>query len=185
MMNPLAVMMSENSLADQINFLTEHYHYITSVIPSDAHTDMRADYLENVDAVARGYDGKNYNVQFKIREKGNNDFILIAKKLTGKSVRNNSIGFTWHNVKYTFNLKSADIYVETLGNGETYILTREEINSLERCPKLGLAGAITGIQPKIVYADDGSEILTGDYYVFINAAKIKALKTAILEASFC
>lgn len=185
MMNPLAVMMSENSLSDQINFLTEHYHYITSVIPSDAHTDIRADYLENVDAVARGYDGKNYNVQFKIREKGNNDFILIAKKLTGKSAMDSNIGFTYKGTKYTFDLRAADIYVETLGNGETYVLRREEINSLERLPTLGLAAAITGIQPKLVYDDKGNRFPTGDFYVFIDGKQINSLKRNILEASFC
>ena len=185
MMNPLALELSTTTIPEQIAILKKRLSYIAEVYEVDGIANMKADYMENVDAYAISNDARLYNIQFKIRHEGNNDFVLLAKKLTGKSVRNNSIGFTWRNVKYTFNLKSADIYVETLGNGETYILTREEINSLERCPKLGLAGAITGIQPKKVYADDGSEILTGDYYVFINATKIKALKTAILEASFC
>lgn len=184
MMNPLAVMMSENSLSDQMNFLIKHYPYITSVLPSDPHTDIRADYLENVDAVARGYDGRNYNVQFKIREKDNNDFILIAKKLTGKSVMNSNIGFKYKGNKYTFDLRFADIYVETLGNGETYILRREEINSLECLPSLGLADAITGIQPKSVYDDKGNKFPTGDFYVFIDGKQINSLKRNILEASF-
>lgn len=181
MMNPLAVMLSESNLSSQMNFLTNHYHYITSVIPSDPYTDIRADYLENVDAVARGYDGKNYNVQFKIREKGNNDFILIAKKLTGKSAMDSNIGFTYKGNKYTFDLRSADIYVETLGNGETYVLRREEINSLERLPALGLADAITGIQPKKIYADDGTAFPTGDFYVFIDGKKVNSLKQNILN----
>lgn len=185
MMNPLALELSTTTIPEQIEILKKRLSYIAEVYEVDGIANMKADYMENVDAYAISNDARHYNIQFKIRHEGNNDFVLLAKKLTGKSVRNNSIGFTWRNVKYTFNLKSADIYVETLGNGETYILTREEINSLERCPKLGLASAITGIQPKKVYADDGSEILTGDYYVFINATKIKALKTAILEASFC
>lgn len=181
MMNPLAVQLSEMNITHQMNILIKRCPFITSVLPSDPNTDMRADYLENVDAVAKGYDGKLYNVQFKIRQADNNDFILIAKKLTGKSVMASNMGFTYKGNKYTFDLRSADIYVETLGDGETYILSREEINSLERLPYLGLTDAITGIQPKKVYADNGSPFPTGDFYVFISGKKINSLKRSILE----
>lgn len=177
MMNPFALAMSENILQRQKNILLERLSYISSI--SDA--PFKADYMLNVDAVAHGHDGKSYNVQFKHRKEGNDDFILIADKLTGVTVANNPIGFTYGGVKYTFNLGAADIFVETLGNGSTHILTREEINSLEFDPSLNLISAIKGIQPKYVTRDDGSKFPTGRYYVFIDSAKLQQLKNNILS----
>lgn len=185
MMNPLALELSTTTIPEQIEILKERLPYIVEVYETNKNNNMKADYMENVDAYAISNDARLYNVQFKARQIGNNDFVLLAKKLSGHSAMNNPIGFMWRGNKYTFDLKSAHIYVETLGNGETYILTREEINSLECSPKLGLAGAITGIQPKKVYADDGSKILSGDYYVYISGDKINSLKTNILEAALC
>jgi len=183
MMNPLAFERSVTTLPQQIEIVKRRLPYIAEIYKVDEKANMKTDYMENVDAYAISNDARHYNIQFKVRNEGNNDFVLIAKKISGKAVMTNDIGFMYHNKKYTFELKSADIYVETLGNGETYILTREEINSLERCPLLGLAEAITGIQPKYVYADDGSKIDTGDFYVFISSKQINLLKSAILNAS--
>lgn len=181
MMNQTALKQSESSLAYQIEILKNRLPYIAEVYPCDSHINMRADYMENVDAYAVSGDARHYNIQFKVRNEGNNDFVLIAKKLTGKSAADNNIGFEYKNNKYTFDLKSADIYVETLGNGYTHILTREEINALERQPLLGLSAAVTGIQPKIVYKDDGSTFPSGDYYVFIDGKELNQLKRNIVE----
>lgn len=180
MMNPFALAMSESVLQQQKDILLKRLSYISSI--TDA--PFKADYMLNVDAIANGYDGKSYNVQFKHRKDGNNDFILIADKLTGITVNNNPIGFTYGGVKYTFNLGAADIFVETVGNGATYILTREEINSLEFDRSLNLPSAIKGIQPKYTIRDDGSNFFTGHYYVFLDSSKIQQLKSNILTKSF-
>lgn len=180
MMNPFAVAMSEDILQQQKNILLERLSYISSI--SDA--PFKADYMRNVDAVAHGHDGKNYNVQFKHREEGHNDFFLIADKLTGRAIKDKPIGFTYGGNRYTFNLGDADIFIETLGNGSTHILTREEINSLEFDSSLNLSSAIKGIQPKYVEKDDGSSFFTGHYYVFIDSYKLPQLKNNILTKTF-
>ena len=169
---------SNGAIGSQKQCVMDKYPYITNVVDTNKKTAFKADYFGGVDAVGTDQNMRHYNIQFKNRQPGNDDFELIAKKLTGQAAMDANIGFMYEGQKYTFDLKDTDIYVEKIG-GKNYSLSRNEINALECEPSLGLTEAITSIQKN----DKQEPFFAGDFYVFIPTAKLQELRKKIFERS--
>lgn len=179
MYNTEALQHSRAVLEEQKQFLLETRPYIKQLADIDSIKNQKADYMYSVDNIAICSDGTTETVQFKNRNAGNNDFILMAKKLSGKAANEGKIGFWYKGVKYVL-MPAADIYVENI-NGMNYAITRNEINTIEtwlgNCEKT--TEIISGIQPEYHYKDDGTRFPTGDFYVFITLAKLADILSRI------
>ena len=173
---------SNGAIGSQKQCVMDKYPYITNVVDTNKKTAFKADYFGGVDAVGTDQNMRHYNIQFKNRQPGNDDFELIAKKLTGQAAMDANIGFMYEGQKYTFDLKDTDIYVEKIG-GKNYSLSRNEINALECEPSLGLTEAITSIQKRYLKDDKQEPFFAGDFYVFIPTAKLQQLRKKIFERS--
>lgn len=182
MLNPFAVEQSKKNIGEQIAYIKEKRPYITSINTINTAENLKADYLCGIDAVGIGDTGKHYNIQFKARNEGNNDFMITCKKLTGQSVKENNIGFIYADKRYTFDIKAADILVETI-NGKNYNISKEELSTLERNFKDDLAENITAIRPKKIIKSDGTEFFSGDYYCFIPTDALQSLRAKAFENS--
>jgi len=176
-MNIEALEFSRKYLPSQIAYIKEKRPYISAVTLIDTDENMKADYLCGVDAVANGISGEHYNLQFKARKNGNNDFFLIVKKLTGQSAMNGNIGFTYGKAKYTFELLHTDIFIETI-NGKHYSISREEINAIEKYYSSSLEDYISNIVPRYIEKDNGDNFFS-DYYCFIPAENLNTLRKNI------
>lgn len=173
---------SNGAIGSQKQCVMDKYPYITNVVDTNKKTAFKADYFGGVDAVGTDQNMRHHNIQFKNRQPGNDDFELIAKKLTGQAAMDANIGFMYEGQKYTFDLKDTDIYVEKIG-GKNYSLSRNEINALECEPSLGLTEAITSIQKRYLKNDKQEPFFAGDFYVFIPTAKLQELRKKIFERS--
>lgn len=182
MLDTNSLLFSNIAIGRQKQYVMNKYPYITAVADTNKKTAFRADYLGGVDAVGTDQYLRSFNIQFKNRQPGHNDFELIAKKLSGKAAMAANIGFIYKGAKYTFDLKDTDLYVEKIG-GKNYSISRNEINALECDPSFGLAKAITSIQARYLLDDQQNEFFAGDYYVFIPTDKLIALRKAIFERS--
>ena len=182
MLSPYAVEQSQKKIGEQIAYIKEKRPYIVNVMPIDNKENMKADYLCGVDAVGIGDNGRNYNLQFKVRSEGNNDFMLVCKKLTGKAVNENEIGFVFNDEKYTFEMLQADILIEYV-NGKIYNISREELSALERNFKEDLKDKISLIRPKMISKDNGEKFFSGDYYCFIPTEDLQALRAKVFQNS--
>lgn len=178
MLNAEATALSLNNIENQIQYIKTKRPYIKAVCRLDNSPAIKADYLHGVDAVGIGIDGRNYNIQFKTRQKGNNDFVLIAKRLTGNTIESLNLGFRHGDYHYAFDLEEADIFVENIG-GKNYNISREEINAIEEYMAESLYKYISGIQPRYFYKDNGDKIFSGDYYVFIKPEKLNELRSIL------
>lgn len=182
MLNPFAVEQSKKNIGEQIAYIKEKRPYITSITTINTAENLKADYLCGIDAVGIGDTGKHYNIQFKARNEGNNDFMITCKKLTGQSVKESDLGFTFNANKYTFDIKAADILVESI-NGKNYNISKEELSSLERNFKEDLARNITAVRPKKIIKSDGTEFFSGDYYCFIPTGALQSLRAKVFQSS--
>ena len=171
MLNPETYNYSESAISSQIDYVYATYPYLTDHKLPDKTKAFRADYLNNVDATYFDQDMRPFNVQFKHRRSGN-DFVVIAKKLTGKAATEARIGFYYNREKYTFDLRATDIFVETM-EGKHYSMTRNELNSLECSFPDQLANLITNIVPRYFYDDNHEKFFAGDYYVYISLDKLE------------
>lgn len=182
MLSPFAVEQSKKNISEQIAYIKEKRPYITSITTINTAENFKADYLCGVDAVGIGDTGTHYNIQFKARNEGNNDFMITCKKLTGKSALDNNIGFIFNDNKYTFDIKAADILVESI-NGKNYNISKEELSTLERSFKEDLAGSISSIRPKKIIKSDGTDFFAGDYYCFIPTDAFQILRAKVFQNS--
>lgn len=182
MLNPFAVEQSKKNIGEQIAYIKEKRPYLTSINTINTAENLKADYLCGIDAVGIGDTGKHYNIQFKARNEGNNDFMITCKKLTGQSAKESDLGFIFNNNRYTFDIKAADILVETI-NGKNYNISKEELSSLERSFKDDLARNITAVRPKKTIRSDGTEFFSGDYYCFISTDALALLRTKVFQSS--
>lgn len=171
MLNPETYNYSEAALNSQIDYVYAAYPYLTDHKLPDKAKAFKADYLDNIDMFFFDQDMRKFNVQFKHRKTGN-DFVLIAKKLTGKAAHEAKIGFYYKGEKYTFDLRDTDIFVETM-EGEHYSMSRNESNALECAFPEKLAEIITNIAPRRFYNDNRESFFAGDYYVYLDLEKLK------------
>lgn len=175
-----ALQMSNDKLASQIEFVKQTRPEIKQIVQVDNEINTKPDYLLGIDAYGININGQTLKIQFKNRKEGNTDFVLLAKKLSGVAANtNNNLGFWYENNKYTFHV-NADITIESLGS-HNYAVTGDEIGSMEAVfnEYVNAEEYISAIRPKYVYADNGSKIYTGDYYVFMNIEKLGMLKSQI------
>ena len=179
MLNPETFNYSESAINSQIDYVYTAYPYITDHKLPDKAKAFKADYLDNIDMVFFDQDMRKFNVQFKHRKTGN-DFVLIAKKLTGKAVHEAKIGFYYKSEKYTFDLRDTDIFVETM-EGEHYSMNRNELNALECSFPEQLANLITNIVPRYFYDDNHEKFFAGDYYVYISLEKLERWRCTLFN----
>ena len=180
MLNPETYNYSESAINSQIDYVYATYPYLTSHKPIDKAKAFKADYLDNIDAVFFDQDMESFNIQFKHRKSGN-DFVVIAKKLTGKAAHEARIGFCYKGAKYTFDLRRTDIFVETM-EGEHYSMTRNELNALECSFPEQLANLITSIAPRFFFDDNHEKFFAGDYYVYISLDKLERWRCDLFAA---
>ena len=179
MLNPETYNYSESAISGQIDYVYATYPYLTSHKPIDKAKAFKADYLDNIDAVFFDQDMESFNIQFKHRRSGN-DFVVIAKKLTGKAAHEARIGFYYKGEKYTFDLRRTNIFVETM-EGEHYSMTRNELNALECSFPDQLAKLITSIAPRYFYNDNHEKFFAGDYYVYISLDKLERWRCTLFN----
>lgn len=180
MMNPETYNYSEAALNSQLDYVYAAYPYLTDHKLPDKTKAFKADYLDNVDATYFDQDMRPFNVQFKHRRSGN-DFVVIAKKLTGKAAHEARIGFYYKGEKYTFDLRATDIFVETM-NGQHFSMSRNELNALECTFPDQLANLITNIVPRYFYNDNNEKFPAGDYYVYISLEKLERWRCDLFAA---
>ena len=182
MYNNDALTYSEQVLPAQIDFLLGTKPYIDTIVKSGKENESvpKADYIFGIDATANCNDGTSKSIQFKHRKDDNGDFVLIGRKLTGAAVMNSAIGFTYLGNRYTL-IPQADIYIETIQDKHICV-TREEINSIEAgLSNYSDAREFVTIQPKYLYADDGSTFANGEYYVFIKLDMLARMLEGIFK----
>lgn len=180
MLNPETFNYSEAAINSQIDYVYAAYPYLTDHKLPDKTKAFKADYLDNIDVVFFDQDMKSFNLQFKHRRSGN-DFVLIAKKLTGKAAHEARIGFYYKGEKYTFDLRATDIFIETM-QGEHYSMTRNELNALECAFPDQLAKLITSIAPRFFFDDNHEKFFAGDYYVYISLDKLERWRSNLFAA---
>ena len=165
MYNVEALACSRENLPGQIEFTLKTLPFIRQITPVDSTINMKKDYLFECDAVGLGSNHKNYNLQYKVRP-NHTDFVLVGTKVTGDNVmRNPNLGFYYNGVKYTF-CPIFDYLIERI-NGVDYLISCEEILTMELLWPNDLSRAITRMDPKIVTSDDGTKISTDAYYFYI------------------
>lgn len=180
MLNNDAVSISKANLPSQSQYVLNAYPQIGQIIYNDNINCLKADYFAGIDAYGITADGhRSYRLQFKSRIAGNNDFELLAYKLSGRAAFKSDIGFLYEGTKYSFKCNETDIWVENI-NGVNYSITRDELTALEKkASEFGLPKAISAIRPCQVYSDDGKKFCTGDYYIFIQPEKLYNLRSKI------
>lgn len=179
MYNSEATNLSNQCLQEQIAFLTKSRPNLRQILSIDSITNMKADYLYSVDAVAIDSSGNSQKVQFKCRKEGNLDLILPAKKLTGNAANQGDIGFWYKDIKYAF-YPTANIYVERI-DGKDYSFTADDLHAIEAVHCDTLQNVLAGVRPKYVYADNGSKFPSGDFYVFIKPVEMLRLQVELFK----
>ena len=176
-LNPEKVAASKAALPAQIKYVRQHFPYIGDIVENNNENCFKADYLNSVDLIGHSRDGfRHYNIQCKARQSGNDDFSLLVLKLSGEAALNARIGFTYEDVKYSFDLGYADIIVETINN-RIYSITREELQAFEALPLLWRIGdAVTAIRCKKIVTDSGDKMDTDIYYAFFSTEKLMELR---------
>ncbi len=190
MLNPKATALSRNTIPEQMEFLKQSFPFMRNFHLTDASTDgkfaedVKMDYHGGIDVYAKDMNGyREYNIQLKVRmpEHGE-DLVFIARKVHDADIRRNpKIGFTWHGEKYSFCTDYIDIYCEKVG-GKFYTVRATDLMALERDTQGEDNKYIRSVQPQKYYDSFGNKFSSGDYYVFINAAKMMQFKKNLLYA---
>lgn len=181
MYNSEANAYSNHCLNEQITFLIQSQPNLRQVLSIDSVSNMKADYLYAVDAIAVDASGNSKKIQFKCRKEGNRDLILPAKKLTGKAALDGNIGFLYNGVKYTF-VPTVDLYVERI-EGKDYCFTADQLHAIEVLHAKDLQNFLGGVQQKYVYADNGNKFPTGDYYAFLKPNEMLKLQVELFKTA--
>ena len=181
MFNPEALSCSERNLDAQIEFTLEALLFIRQITPVHNSINMLKDYFYECDAVGIGASNINYNIQYKVRP-DHTDFVIVAKKLSGQAATDNDgIGFWYEGSKYAFR-PMYDFLIERI-KGVDYLVTREQILSMQLLWPHDLGRAVSRIDPKLITTDDGSSISNGEYYVYFPLDKLAKIQFALLQAS--
>ena len=190
MLNPEATALSRNTIPEQMEYLKQSFPFLRNFHLTDASTDgkyaadVKMDYYGGIDVSAKDMNGyREYNFQLKVRmpEHGE-DLVFIARKVHDADIRRNpNIGFTWHGEKYSFCTDYIDIYCEKVG-GKNYTVRATDLMALERDTQGADNKYIVSVQPQKYINSEGEKFLSGDYLVYINAAKMMKFKQNLLYA---
>ena len=184
MLNPEAAELSRNILPEQIEFLKQSFPFMRNFHVTSASTDekdaedVKMDYYGGIDVYAKDLNGHHeYNFQLKVRmPEHNEDLVFIARHVTDEDIRRNpNIGFTFGGQKYSFCTDYIDIYCELVG-GKFYTVRATDLMALERDTQGTDNKYICSVQPQKFYDSEGNKFLSGDFLVFINAAKMMKFK---------
>lgn len=188
MLNPEATALSHQALPLQLENLKRAYPYFRVIHVTDSSYDgkfaecVKMDYYNFIDAVGLDVEGRSVNIQFKVREPGNNDLVFICRRITDEDiVRNPHIGFIFGGKKYSFILNSVDIFCEMV-NGKIYNVRATDLMALEFDTEGADNPFITNICPQEYIDSCGKKFLSGNYYAFISVDNIIELKRRLLIA---
>lgn len=188
MLNEEATKLSRDAIPEQMEYLRQSFPYLRNFYLTSASTDgklaedVKMDYYGGVDLSAKDMNGhREYNFQLKVRKPDhNNDLVFIARRVTDEDIKKNpNIGFTFHGEKYSFCTDYIDIYCEKVGN-KNYTVRATDLMALERDTEGEDNKYISNVQPQKYYDSSGNKFFSGDYYVFINAAKMMQFKQILL-----
>ena len=184
MLNPTATELSRNTIPEQIEFLKQSFPFMRNFHVTAASTDgqfaedVKMDYYGGIDVTAKDLNGhREYNFQLKVRKpEHGEDLVFIARKITDADIKNNpNIGFTWGGEKYSFCTDYIYIYCAKVG-GRNYTVWATDLMDLERDTNGADNKYISCVQPQKYNNSIGKKFPSGDFYVFINAAKMMEFK---------
>ncbi len=188
MLNERAAEMSRQALPIQLDYLHKSYPFFRALNVTDSSYTgedavcAKMDYFNGIDCYAHDLEGRNYNVQLKVRQQANDDLIFIARKITDADmIRNPHIGFTFNGCKYTFILKNIDLFCEMI-NGKIYNVRATDLMALEYDTAGNNNPFITDVRPQEYYDASGEKFFSGNYYVFISVDKMMEIKQRLLMA---
>ena len=165
---------SEQHTQEVLDKLKEERGYLREIQTTNLNDNAKRDYWQRIDATGISAT-KTYAIQVKCRKPGHNDFVLTAHKIVDAQAKEQCQGFYRRGDKYTFSI-FADIYAEYLGDGSSFSVTREELETLESRFSEELSAKISLVVQSKRKNSSGDYFHIGEYDVFISQSDLAWLQ---------